>query len=92
MPTRATEDVITPGPFVLHDATLADAADHALVVIDDPIDDAEPLLADDEEDDAADRRRRQRRQRGRRRTIRGRRSRAGVPHADGEGDAAVPGG
>ena len=51
MPTRATEDITTPGPFVLHDATLADAADHALVVIDDPIDDAAPILADEEEDD-----------------------------------------
>src|SRR5262245_39574149 len=51
MPTRATEDVMPPDPFVLHDAVLADAADDPLVVMDDPIDDAEPLLAEEDEDD-----------------------------------------
>jgi RNA polymerase primary sigma factor len=51
MPNRATEDVITAEPFVLHDAALADAADDSLVALDDPIDAAESLPAEEDEDE-----------------------------------------
>jgi RNA polymerase primary sigma factor len=49
MPTHAREDVLASEPFVLHDAALSDAADESLVVMDDPLDDAEPLLDDEAE-------------------------------------------
>ena len=53
MTTRATQDIIAPDPFTPHAGALPDAADESLVVLDDPVDEADPPLVDEDGDRAA---------------------------------------